>query len=230
MVQRAIRGRSRCRILVTNANKAWQAAHDPLLRRSLEEVELVVPEWAMVWGGRVLGRSDLHHVGGITLMVRLLEESDRAGWGCYFLGARPQVVEALVHRLRRERPGIRVVGYHHGYVDSDIERRVLAELRRTRPEILFVAMGSPRQEYFISALSPDSGPLVSLGVGGSFDVLAGFRREAPGWARGHGLEWLYRLAQEPTRLWKRYLVTNTWFIWSVLRDRVRGGDAGERCN
>ncbi len=217
----AIEGGSRCRILVTNANKAWLARGDARLRAILEGAELVIPEWATVWAARRLRRPTLHHVGGITLMVRLLEEAERRGWSAYFLGARPEVVGALVERLRRERPGLRIAGHHHGYLDADLDRAVRRDIAAARPDLLFVAMGSPLQEYWIDGAWAEIGAAVALGVGGSFDVLAGLKKDAPRWARGRGLEWLYRLAQDPRRYWRRYLVTNTWFVSAVLAERIR---------
>lgn len=217
----AIESGSRCRILVTNANKAWLARRDARLRGILERAELVVPEWATVWAARRLRRPTLHHVGGITLMARLLEEGDRRGWSAYFLGARPEVVAALVERLRRERPGLRIAGHHHGYLDAELDRAVRRDIAAARPDLLFVAMGSPLQEYWIDGAWEEIGAAVALGVGGSFDVLAGLKKDAPGWARGRGLEWLYRLAQDPRRYWRRYLVTNTWFVSAVFAQRMR---------
>ncbi|MBX6366002.1 MAG: WecB/TagA/CpsF family glycosyltransferase [Gemmatimonadetes bacterium] len=214
-----------CRIVVTNANKAWLAARDARLRAILEGADLVVAEWATAWAARRLGVAGVEHVGGITLMVRLLAEAEARGWSCYFLGAAPGVADAMVARLRRERPRLRIAGWYHGYLDEASGAAVAAALRATRPDLLFVAMGSPLQEYYLAALPAESAG-AALGVGGSFDVLAGLKRDAPAWARGHGLEWLYRLAQDPRRLWRRYLVTNTWFVARVLRERARL--AGER--
>lgn len=216
----------RCRILVVNANKAWLARRDGRLRGVLEGAELVIPEWAMVWAAERLGVEGIAHVGGITLMVRLLEEAEREGWSVYLLGARDEVVGALAERLGRERPGLRVVGWHHGYLDDEGSARVRGELAALRPDLLFVAMGSPLQEYWIDAAWGEPGARVALGVGGSFDVLAGLKQDAPGWARGRGLEWVYRLAQDPRRLWRRYLVTNSWFVGRVLLDGWRGGRRG----
>lgn len=212
----------RCRILVVNANKAWLAARDRRLYQILERAELVISEWAMVWAAERLGLEGVHHVGGITLMVRLLEEAEARGWSVYLLGARPEVVETLAVRIQTERPRLELSGWHHGYLDEEGEARVRAELREAKPDLLFVAMGSPLQEYWIDDSWAGVEVGAALGVGGSFDVLAGLKRDAPEWARGRGLEWLYRLAQDPRRLWKRYLVTNGWFVWQVAREWVRG--------
>ncbi len=218
----AIADRRRLRILVTNANKTWLAARDAELRGALEDAELVVAEWATAWAAGVLRCPGVRHIGGITLMQRLLAEAEARGWSCYFLGGRAEVVAALVARLGRERPALRLAGAHHGYLDAAAAAEVRFELGRLSPDVLFVAMGSPLQERWIMAL-PAGAARVSLGVGGSFDVLAGMKRDAPGWARGRGLEWAWRLAQDPRRLWKRYLVTNSWFIGRVLRERLAPG-------
>ena len=222
----ALAERRRLRILVTNANKAWLAARDPELTRALEEAELVVAEWATAWAAGVLRCPGVRHIGGITLMQRLLAEAEAHGWSCYFLGGRAEVVSALVERLKRERPGLRIAGAHDGYLDDAAGAHVRAELQRVAPDLLFVAMGSPLQERWIMALPADGGR-VSLGVGGSFDVLAGVKRDAPAWARGRGLEWAWRLAQDPRRLWKRYLVTNSWFVGRVLRERLSPARASQ---
>jgi N-acetylglucosaminyldiphosphoundecaprenol N-acetyl-beta-D-mannosaminyltransferase len=176
----------------------------------------------MAWAARRLGIDGVHHVGGITLMERLLDVAAARGRTVYLLGAAPDVVEALATRLGRERPGLRLVGWHHGYLDDDAWEAVVAELGQARPDLLFVGMGSPLQERRIAELAARLPALkVAMGVGGSFDVLAGRKKDAPAWARGRGLEWVYRLAQDPARLWRRYLVTNTWFVAAVARDRLR---------
>lgn len=220
---RAIEGRRRLRIVVTNANKAWLASRDAELRHALESAELVVAEWATAWAAQRLGCPGVEHVGGITLMVRLLAEAEVRGWSVYLLGARPEVISSLAGRLARERPGLRLAGWRDGYLDGSAAAEVRADLVALKPDLLFVAMGSPLQERFMMAL-PEGAGWVSLGVGGSFDVLAGLKRDAPAWARGRGLEWLFRLAQDPRRLWRRYLVTNTWFVARVWRERLRSRD------
>lgn len=209
------------RVLVTNANKAWLAARDPGLWEVLDAAELAVPEWAMAWAARRLGLVGVHHVGGITLMERVLDAAEANGRSVYLLGAAHDVVEALAQRLARERPLLRLVGWHHGHLDHEGWEDVVAEIGAVRPQLLFVAMGSPLQEFRITELARRLPTLrVAMGVGGSFDVLSGRKQDAPSWARGRGLEWLYRLAQDPRRLWRRYLVTNTWFVASVLRQRL----------
>ncbi|MGH7476960.1 MAG: WecB/TagA/CpsF family glycosyltransferase [Longimicrobiales bacterium] len=221
--------RRMARVCVVNANKAWQARRDAELRRVLERAELLVSEYATAWAARRLGLDGVRNIGGIRLLVRLLREAEARGWSVYFLGARQAVLGAMLGRLGHTHPGLRVVGARDGYwggrrgggagFEGAEWARVVAELERVAPDLLFVGMGSPLQERVIGRL-PAAAAGVAMGVGGSFDVLAGVRRDAPEWARGNGLEWLYRLAQDPRRLWRRYLVTNTWVVWSVARERL----------
>jgi N-acetylglucosaminyldiphosphoundecaprenol N-acetyl-beta-D-mannosaminyltransferase len=217
----AVAARRRMRVVVTNANKTWLAQRDPRLQRILENADLIVPEYATVWAANLLGVPDVHHIGGITLMLRLVDEAAARGWSVYLLGAQPGVAEAAAARLVEQRPTLRVAGTHHGYLDEEQRERVEQDLAERRPDLLFIAMGSPLQEYFMDALPPDAG-CVALGGGGSFDVVAGLKQDAPPWARGRGLEWAFRLAQDPRRMWRRYLLTNSWFVAQVIRARLSG--------
>lgn len=218
-VDAAIRADRRCRILVTNANKAWLASRDARLREQLERAELVIPEWATVWAAGVLGVGPLSYYGGLLLMRRLLSEAAARAWRCWFVGAQPDVVAKLVARLRGELPALRIDGWHHGYLDAAEAARLRGELCARRPDLLFVAMGSPAQEYWLGEL-PDAAARVSLGVGGSFDVLAGVKRDTPSWMRGRGLEWIYRTWQDPLHYGPRYLRINPWFVTQVVRARL----------
>lgn len=216
------------RVFVTNANKAWLAARDPAFAAILHEGELVVGEYAMAWGAWVLGHDGFHNIGGIRLMTRLLAEAPGRGWSVYLLGAEAAVNRRLVDRVRQRHPGIRIAGAHHGYLDDAARDKVNAELQTLAPDLLFVGMGSPLQEELIQRWSPGARWGVAMGVGGSFDVLAGLKRDAPPWMRGRGLEWLFRLSQDPRRLWKRYLVTNPWFVGRLLQQRWRRRETADR--
>lgn len=219
---RAVADGRRLRIAVTNANKCWLAARDPELRRFLEDADLVVPETAVVWGARLLGRAGIAPVWGVALATRLLAQADRRGWSVFLLGARAEVCERAAGQVRARFPGLHLAGHHHGYLTDDKFRAdVVHALEQARPDVLLVGMGSPLQERFLARLSPDAAPCVSIGVGGTFDVLAGLRGEAPSWIRGSGFEWLWRSAQDP-RLLARYLVVNPWFVGAVLRERLLG--------
>jgi len=182
----------------------------------------------VVWGARVLGRPGVSPVWGVALAAQLLERADREGWSVYLLGARSDVNAQAAEAVRTRFPGACVVGNHHGYLaDPSVQDAVVRELEQRSPDLLLVGMGSPLQERMLARLSPTASPGVSLGVGGTFDVLAGLRQEAPRWVRGTGFEWLWRSAQDP-RLFSRYMRVNPWFVASVLRERLTGSDGGAR--
>lgn len=210
-------------IAVVNANKLYQMARNPRLRHIVHHADLVIPEWAVVWGASRLGLPELGHVGGLTLAEAFFPFAAERGLRPYLLGARPEVVSALANRLRADYPLLDLAGFHHGYLTTrQIEVEVIEDIQRTKPDALFVAMGSPKQEFWMDDHRKRLGVPVSIGVGGSFDVLAGLRDDAPAWARGRGLEWIYRLVQDPRAYWKRYLITNTWFVWQVMKARWIG--------
>lgn len=211
-------------IAVVNANKHYLMARNPELRRIVMNAALVVPEWAIVWAAKQLKLPAVPHSGGILIMRDFIPLAAARGYRPYFLGAKREVVEALAAKLRADHPALQLAGFHDGYLTSpEIEREVIDDIRRAKPDVLFVAMGSPKQELWIDRHMQELGVPVCIGVGGSFDVLAGLKEDTPDWARGRGLEWLYRLMKDPRAYWKRYLITNTWFVARVMRARLRGG-------
>jgi N-acetylglucosaminyldiphosphoundecaprenol N-acetyl-beta-D-mannosaminyltransferase len=208
---------------VVNAAKVVQARREPLLRSSIEESDLVNADGqAVVWAARLLGQPLPERVAGIDLMWALLERANERGYRVFLLGATSEVVESVVERIRRELPGVQIAGSHHGYFGEADARDVAATVAASRPDILFVAMPTPRKEQFIHEHLATLGTRFAMGVGGSFDVLAGVTRRAPLLVQRAGLEWAYRLAQEPRRLFRRYAVTNARFVGLVARELLRG--------
>lgn len=203
--------------VVVNAAKVVQAQDDPELARVIRECDLIsVDGMAVVWAGRLLGRPVPERVAGIDLMDNLLARAAQLGWRVYFLGARQDVVEDLVRREQRAHPGLVVAGFRNGYWQAHEEQSVVEAVTATRPDILLVAMSSPRKEQFLGAHKAQLAVPFAMGVGGSFDVVAGRVTRAPLWMQRIGLEWLHRLAQEPRRMAKRYVVGNTRFIILVV--------------
>ncbi len=215
-------GRPR-RIMVVNANKLYLMARNPEVRAIVTSSDLIIPEWAVVWGARRLGNRALVHTGGLIYAQQLLPYAATEGLRPFFLGGRPEVVAQLVETARRQNPALEVAGSHHGYLTTpEVEKAALDAIAASKPDVLLVAMGSPKQELWIARQVPALGVPVSIGVGGTFDVLAGLKADTPNWARGRGLEWLYRLAHDPRAYWRRYLTTNSWFVAQVAGQWVRG--------
>jgi N-acetylglucosaminyldiphosphoundecaprenol N-acetyl-beta-D-mannosaminyltransferase len=166
----------------------------------------------LIWASHLTQQSLPERVTGIDLIDQLCARAVRENIGVYFLGASDKTVRATADALRTRHPGLDVRGYANGYFGSAEAPARARAVAVSGAELLFVAMGVPLQEYFIEEQWEHLGARVVIGVGGSFDVIAGLRKRAPVFIQRAGLEWAYRVAQEPRRLFKRYLVTNSRFI------------------
>jgi N-acetylglucosaminyldiphosphoundecaprenol N-acetyl-beta-D-mannosaminyltransferase len=138
---------------------------------------------------------------------------ESTSWRVYFLGARPEVVQRLATECAGTYPGLVIAGYRDGYFSPADHTAIVEEIRGLAPHLLFVGMPSPFKEVWCQRHRGRLNVPVMIGVGGSFDVLAGYIRRAPRWLQRTGLEWLWRLINEPRKLWKRYLTTNSEFVW-----------------
>ena len=161
-------------------------------------------------------------------MKAFLPRAEENGYRLYFLGANREVLEQMICTLRPIYPRLQIVGGHHGYLSSADNLGVINEILQLHPDALFVAMGSPKQEFWIAKNLLQLGVPVCMGVGGSFDVLAGKKKDTPDWVRALSMEWFYRLVQDPTNLWRRYLITIPWFLRKVLRARAQKSFPGIR--
>ncbi len=228
LFQRQSRTRA-AQVVTVNAQFVQIAAGSQAFADLVGRAELSVADGVpLVWASRLLGDPLPGRVNGADLMVRLCEEAARNGHSVYFLGGMPGAAEATAKILQTANPGLQVSGIHcpaHGFLQGnqaeqqEVTRRIVA----AQPDLLFVALGAPAQEYWIK----DNAHLpvkVMMGVGGSFELVAGFQKRAPKLLQRTGLEWLWRLGREPRRLWRRYLFGNTLFIYLVLRQRLRGAD------
>jgi exopolysaccharide biosynthesis WecB/TagA/CpsF family protein len=218
----AVEARRPTLIGVVNAAKIVNMRTDAHLRNSLLTCDLVLADGqSVVWASSLLGRPLPERIAGIDLFEQLLHTADAKRRSIYLLGARPDVLERLQDRIRHRFPGVRIAGARDGYFSEDEANEVAAEIRRSNADMLFIGMSSPKKEIFLARYAGTLNVPLMHGVGGSFDVLAGITKRAPaGWQR-FGLEWLFRLLQEPRRMWRRYLVTNTAFVGLVLHERVR---------
>jgi N-acetylglucosaminyldiphosphoundecaprenol N-acetyl-beta-D-mannosaminyltransferase len=208
---------------VVNAAKLVAASRDAELRRAIAAADLVTADgMSVVWASRLLGNPLKERVTGIDMFARLVAHAARAGLSVYFLGASEESVRGVVERFTREHAGLRVAGFRNGYFDRSEAAAVADQIKLSRADMLFVAMGSPAQEFWIAENLERAGVSFALGVGGSFDHLSGHARRAPRWMQRWGLEWFYRLLREPRRLWRRYLVGNSRFILLVAKQRLKG--------
>jgi N-acetylglucosaminyldiphosphoundecaprenol N-acetyl-beta-D-mannosaminyltransferase len=205
--------------MAVNAAKLVAMRRDEALRRLVDDCDLVTADGqAVVWASRLLGDPLPTRVAGIDLMLELLAVAGRRGYRVYFLGAQADVLDRAIARLRALHPRLIVAGSRDGYFSAAEEPSVVAAIRAARPDLPFVAMSTPRKEYFLGRWGPELAVPFSMGVGGAIDVVAGVTKRAPRLLQRLGLEWAFRLAQEPRRLFRRYLVTNSAFVALTLRD------------
>ena len=203
-------------VVTADASAVVTAAQDPEFRAVIEGADLVTPDSAgILWAARRLGRPLPERVSGVDLAGQLCELAGKFGWGVFFYGAAPGVAEEAASVMQSRFPGMRVVGTAHGFLDDREQGELEERIRQARPEILFVAMGIPRQEKWIWSRMARLGVPVSMGVGGSFDVFAGRVTRAPEWMQRRGLEWLYRLWKNPRKISK--VATLPRFVLLVLR-------------
>jgi len=208
---------------MVNVAKLVNSRKDPALYRSVAESDLIVADGqGVVWLSRLAGCPLPERVAGIDVMFGLMQRASEKHYRIFFLGARPDVLEKVVQKAQQIYPGFQVAGYHDGYFDLEKSGKKVAEqIRDSSADILFVAITPPKKEIFMDRWKQVINVPVCHGVGGSFDILAGVVKRAPLWMQKCGMEWFYRVLQEPRRMWKRYLVTNTVFLSLALREILR---------
>jgi len=212
-----IRNGGRGYLCTVNVAVLMMMRQDRRLQRIVDHAALVVADGQpIVWASRLADRPLPERVAGIDLVDALAARATREGFGVYLLGARRPVVEEAARRLRAAHPGLSICDVADGYFGAAQARERARAVRRSGAQLLLIGMGVPRQEFFLEEQWAELGVNLAVGVGGSFEVLAGVRRRAPHWCQRSGLEWFWRLAQEPRRLGPRYLVTNTQFVRAVL--------------
>ena len=207
--------------VVVNVAKLVQMQEDDALAVAVRSCDIINIDGAgVVLGGRFLGLQIPERVAGIDLFERLLGHAEESGRSVYLLGATSEIIAQTVSIVGSRYPKLKIAGFHHGYFWDD-EDKVVRGIRQSGADMLFVGIASPLKEKFIERWQDDLGVKFAMGVGGSFDVVAGKVRRAPLQMQRLGLEWLFRLVQEPRRMWKRYLVTNTKFLVMLLRERAK---------
>lgn len=207
--------------VVVNVAKLVHMQKDPELRASVSSCDIInIDGMGVVWGARFLGHKVPERVAGVDLFHELISMSAENGLSIYLLGATEEVVSKTASVVLSRYPSIKLSGYHHGYFWDD-EEAVVEKVRESGAQLLFVAITSPKKENFINRWKEDLGVKFVMGVGGTFDVVSGKVKRAPVWMQRSGLEWLYRVIQEPGRMWKRYLSTNSEFAWMLAREKLK---------
>tara|TARA_R110002096_G_scaffold6305_3_gene29240 strand:- start:1762 stop:2562 length:801 start_codon:yes stop_codon:yes gene_type:complete len=219
-VQNSVRTRKPLHIGVVNAAKIVNMRRNSELAEAvLQSDEIYADGISVVWASRIIGRALPERIAGIDLMHEILACPE--GYKVYCLGAKQAVLDEVIRQFGKDYPHAQVVGSHHGYFGEQDEAAVARDIAESKADVLFVAITSPKKEQFMARWADEMAVPVVHGVGGSFDVVAGVVERAPESWQKLGLEWLYRVKQEPGRLWKRYLVTNTLFAFAVIGEFLR---------
>jgi N-acetylglucosaminyldiphosphoundecaprenol N-acetyl-beta-D-mannosaminyltransferase len=213
LAEEAVRQHERLLIGVVNAAKIAKLKADPVLRDSLLEADVLLADGqSVVWASRLLGQPLPERVAGIDLFEELLGVADREHLRVFLLGATPEVLARVEQEIATRWPGAVIAGSRDGYFTEEEADGVAEQIAGCAPDLLFLGMTTPKKEVFLGRYGERLGVPVQHGVGGSFDVLAGVTARAPQVWQRYGMEWAYRVAQEPRRLWRRYLVTNMAFL------------------
>lgn len=218
-------------VLTPNLDHVVLADEHEGFRRAYEGASLcLVDGMPLLWASRLLGAPLPEKVSGSDLVWPLLERARAQGWRVYLLGGAPGVGQRAAERILERLPGIVVAGVDAPTINMDAlassRADVIERIRAANADLVLVGLGAPKQELWIAEAAPALAHPVLLGVGASLDFLAGTLRRAPEWMSASGLEWLFRLKQEPRRLWRRYLVRDPRFALILLRDLWARGTRG----
>jgi N-acetylglucosaminyldiphosphoundecaprenol N-acetyl-beta-D-mannosaminyltransferase len=212
-------------VVTPNAQHVVLLAKDEYLRKIYSAAAFVLPDGvSLLLAARVLGQRIPHRIAGVDMFEALCRRAAREGLRVFLLGGRPGSAESAAAKLLARNPGLIVSGTYCpplGFENDPSQREEIeARITAARPHLLFVALGAPKQEYWMYEHARNLGVPVAMGVGGSFEMVSGAVARAPRWLQQLGIEWIYRLVREPGRLWKRYLIGNLQFANIVLRQRL----------
>jgi N-acetylglucosaminyldiphosphoundecaprenol N-acetyl-beta-D-mannosaminyltransferase len=212
-------------VFTPNVDHVVVAEEDEQFRAAYADADLALVDGTPVmWAARLLGSPLPAKISGSDLIRPLAARAAARGWRVYLLGGRPGIAAQAKEILEREYPGLNVVGTSSPMIDlsKDVseQKEIVDAIRETEPDLLFLALGAPKQEIWAHRIRGGVGSAVMLGIGASLDFVTGAATRSPAWMSAVGLEWLYRLSQEPDRLWRRYLLRDPKFLAVLLRDAI----------
>ena len=208
-------------IVTADASMVVIAQGDEDFRGIVNDADLVTPDGAgILLGSKLLGMPLEHKVSGVEIARHICRMAAEAGFGVFFFGAAPGIAELAAENVAKDCPGLSIAGTRNGFFTGADNGEIVSQIRNSGAKVLLVAMGIPKQEKWIRNHLSELGVSVAIGVGGTFDVFSGKVKRAPEWMQRHGLEWLYRLACNPSKISK--VATLPKFMALVLREKLRG--------
>ena len=220
LVEKYVQTKTALHLMGVNADKVNEINENEIMKRIVNSCGIINADGAsIVMASRYLKKPLPERVAGIDLMEQLIRLSEAKGYTVYLLGAKQVVVAKTAEVLVEKYPKLRIIGFRNGYFQKSEWQEISNELKEKKPDFVFVGITSPIKEYLIEYLQNDGNNSVFMGVGGSFDVISGMIPRAPLWMQKANLEWLFRVIQEPKRLFKRYFFGNLQFIMSVIKEK-----------
>ena len=222
LIDESIKQKKPLHHVVINAVKVANAQKDKELRDSIINCDIINADGqGIVWASYFLGTPLPERVAGIDLMEELVKLAAEKKYRLFFFGAKEEIVKSVVDIYSKKYGEGIVAGYRNGYFSEEEEPEIAKQISNSNADMLFVAMSSPKKEIFLNTYKDIIQTPFIMGVGGSFDVIAGFVKRAPKLMQEWGMEWFYRVLQEPKRMWKRYLFGNSSFIYLVLKEKFK---------
>lgn len=223
IINDSIKNKQQRHLTGVNASKIVDMYKDSILKNSVTKSDIIIADGqSVVWASKILKKPLGERIAGIDLMSQVVELASRNNYKIFFFGAKEEVVKSVVDKYAEQYSKNIIAGYRNGYFSKEEELNIVKQINNSSADILFVAMTSPKQEIFINTYKKELFNVSYLTeVGGSFDVISGNIKRAPKWMQNNGLEWFYRFLQEPKRMWKRYLVSNTKFILLTLKEKFK---------
>lgn len=220
-----IRSQNKAYVCVIPVSTIVECQDDKEYMEIVNHADMATPDgMPLVWLGKLKGYKDISRTYGPDLMLAVCEMSQKMRYTHYFLGSTPEVCRLLEVKLKERFPRLSIVGKYSppfGEWSLEEDEKIVEEINRVHPDILWVGLGSPKQDYWMYRHRDNIDTSVMLGVGAAFDFIAGTKKQAPRWMQKAGLEWFFRLCCEPKRLWRRYLIGNPKFIYYLLTDTLK---------
>lgn len=227
VLHHALHGRTTRQIVTANAQFYVLAQKSRRYRECIRRAHYICADgMPIVWACSTLYGEHVPRIAGVSLIEKLCRLGAAHGIRLFLLGGKPGAADLTANILKKNYPGIRIAGTDcppYGFERrEELLQKVLEHISTTKPHVVFVGLGAPKQEFFIRDHVRHLNVPLAVGVGGSFEILSGKLKRAPMWMQASGLEWAFRLSQEPSRLWKRYLVGNTEFLWHIVKAKLTG--------
>lgn len=220
LVEKYVKTKTPLHLMGVNADKINEVNQNEKMKEIVNSCGIINADGAsVVLASKFLNKQLPERVAGIDLMMELIKMSASKKYSIYLLGAKQEIVEKTEEVLKEKIPNLIIKGIHNGYFKKEDWKDISNDIKDKKPDFVFVGITSPIKEYLIEFLQNDGNNCVFMGVGGSFDVISGNIPRAPKWMQKVNLEWLFRLMQEPKRLFKRYFIGNTRFIKAIIKEK-----------